>query len=151
MPMTPTQMLQTLRLAMKEKSPRTFREMKREGTLEPFLLRIATEQMDHLSEVKAGLYDAVKDPKSPHYGKTFQEQQGNLLTAIKSQEEVALHEAIEDLESLDEEKRRADRLQKIKKLTFDQIAAMSLDEVERMGFEAVLSRLREIQEEPNSP
>ncbi len=143
--MTPDQMLDVLRRAMKDRAPEVYREMKAEDMLEAHLLQVTKQAMDWLGEVKGRLADKVMDPASPHYGATHQEQEANLNMAIKMHEEVALEEAIQDIEAMAREKLR---LKEVKSLTFEQIETMSLSEVDRLGWDDVLSRLREIEEEP---
>lgn len=138
--MTPNQMQETLSQALQDQAPQVFQRWKNARILLPTINRIVAQQMDGIAQVTAKLIEGVE--MTP-------EQQAHLAMGIKMHEEIALDEAIQDLlaMAMSEDLERT-REAKIKNLTFEQINAMSLSEVEALGFEDVMERLHEIQGAP---
>lgn len=98
--MTFNQLLQTLRLAMQDKQPQLYKQMEAAGTLDEFLQSLAATADSQISEAWQQIPNLFSTTTSPEYEPDPIACVQKAQMKIKQAEEIALQQAIEQIEAM---------------------------------------------------
>lgn len=102
--MTPKQLRQTLDLALKDKQPSLYAQMKADGTLDETLNRLTTTAEESIAEARQQAIEAATSEGKPGYVADPTVRTQTLNSQFKAAEEIALNQAIEEIASLSDQK-----------------------------------------------
>ena len=105
--MTFNQMLQTLRLAMQDKQPQLYQQMKAAGALDEFLEGLAATAYNEVSDQMHDVATRYATEGKPTFEPDPWKRVQKIEMAKKSLEEIALQQAIEQIESMTTESSQA--------------------------------------------
>ena len=98
--MTFNQLLQTLRLAMQDKQPQLYKQMEAAGTLDEWLENLTAQMVQQVSEAGMQAASALSLEHNPQFEADPMAMPRKIETATKQAEEIALQQAIEQIEAM---------------------------------------------------
>lgn len=98
--MTDNQLLALLMRAMQGKAPQKFEQMKAAGTLNEYLQTLLGQTLEAISEARQDAISAATTQGSPQFVADPMARTQQLNTAQKAAEEVAIAQAMEQIEAL---------------------------------------------------
>ncbi len=98
--MTPQQLKRTLELALKDKQPDLYQQLKTSGTLDEALAKVLAGAEQSIEQARQMAIEAATTQGKPGFVADPMLRQQTLNSQFKAAEEVALNQAIEEIESL---------------------------------------------------
>lgn len=98
--MTPNQLRRTLELALKDKQPSLYAQLKASGTLDETLSKVMASAEQSISEARNQAIEAATTQGKPGFVADPTLRTQTLNSQFKAAEETALSQAIEEISSL---------------------------------------------------